>query len=179
MKFFAAHGPGGCHHPIFVSRTYGTRGMWGSCEESTSKDAVVVENGGLKGTIDQIDFRFGAHSHANSSRIFHWVHYDHSGAKSTSVTCCDWWNLDAIAALRNTGMLIKIVQMRCWLLHATHPDTIPALLRQNNSPRTPDFFPNKTIIHQNPKTSSSYLWDSFTNAWGRAFVIRYARCSLI
>ena len=49
MKFFASHGLGGCHHPIFSSRTYDTRCFRGSCEESTSKNAVFVENGGLEG----------------------------------------------------------------------------------------------------------------------------------
>jgi|NorSeaMetagenome_1021524.scaffolds.fasta_scaffold91058_2 hypothetical protein len=49
MKFFASHGLGGCHHPIFLSCTYVARCVWGSCEESTSKDAVFVENGGLEG----------------------------------------------------------------------------------------------------------------------------------
>ena len=35
--------------------------------------------------------------------------FDHSGAEGTSVIYCDWRNLDEIAALRNTGTLIKIV----------------------------------------------------------------------
>ena len=49
MKFFASHGLDGCHHPIFLSFTYEARCVWGSCEESTSKGAVLVENGDLEG----------------------------------------------------------------------------------------------------------------------------------
>ena len=48
MKFFAWHGLDGCHHPICLSCAFGARCVWGSCEESISKDAVFVKNSGLE-----------------------------------------------------------------------------------------------------------------------------------
>ena len=67
------------------------------------------------------------------TRLAYNIIYDFLSSSVTfhprTLICCDWWSLDEIAALRNTGTLIKIVQTKCRLRHATRPDTIPASWR--------------------------------------------------